>query len=128
MRQIFTKISLSLLAGAVLMFGGSGVAAAACTNDGSAKSQVLQGVGQTGSNCKDDQVDSTIAAAVRILSYFVGVVAIIMIIMGGFKYITSGGDANNITNAKNTLLYALVGLAVAALAQVLVEFVLTAAT
>jgi hypothetical protein len=56
------------------------------------------------------------------------VVAVIMIIVGGLKYITSGGDSGNITSAKNTILYAIVGLIVVALAQIIVRFVLERAT
>ncbi len=51
-----------------------------------------------------------------------------MIIVGGLKYITSGGDSGNITSAKNTILYAIVGLIVVALAQIIVRFVLQRAT
>jgi uncharacterized membrane protein YuzA (DUF378 family) len=61
---------------------------------------------------------------VRILSLIVGVAAVIVIIYAGFKYITSAGEQGRVANAKSTLLYALVGLAVAALAQLLVHFVL----
>jgi len=52
------------------------------------------------------------------------VVAVIMIIIGGFRYITSGGNDTSITSAKNTILYAVIGLVIVALAQVLVHFVL----
>jgi hypothetical protein len=48
-----------------------------------------------------------------------------MIIIGGLKYITSGGDSSNVTGAKNTILYAVVGLVVVAMAQFIVRFVLT---
>lgn len=61
---------------------------------------------------------------VNIFSYIVGAVAIIMIIYGGFRYITSGGDSGSVGNAKNTLIYAIVGLIIVALAQILVHFVL----
>jgi hypothetical protein len=47
-----------------------------------------------------------------------------MLIFGGFKYITSGGDAGKITGAKNTILYAIVGLVIVALSQVIINFVL----
>ena len=58
----------------------------------------------------------------------VGVVAVIMIIVGGLKYITSGGDSGNISGAKNTILYAVIGLIFVALAQVIVRFVLARST
>jgi hypothetical protein len=51
-----------------------------------------------------------------------------MIIWGGFKYITSGGDTGNVSGAKNTLIFAIVGLIIVALAQFVVHFVLNTAT
>lgn len=72
-----------------------------------------------------DKVNSTIALVINIFSVVVGVVAVIMIIIGGLKYITSSGDSNNITSAKNTILYAIIGLVVVALSQFVVKFVLS---
>ncbi|MEO7364524.1 MAG: pilin [Candidatus Saccharimonadales bacterium] len=69
-----------------------------------------------------------VSAAVKILSYIVGIAAIIMVIVAGLKYIASGGDSGKISSAKNTLVYALIGLAIAALAQFLVHFVLSEST
>ena len=53
-----------------------------------------------------------------------GIAPIIMIFVAGFKYMTSGGDANKVGSAKTTLIYAIIGLALAALAQLLVKTVL----
>lgn len=75
-----------------------------------------------------DKVNKLIALVINIFSLVVGVVAVIMIIIGGLKYITSSGDSNNITSAKNTILYAIIGLVVVALAQFIVKFVLGKAT
>lgn len=72
----------------------------------------------------DRRVATVIQAIINILSLVVGVLAVIFIIIGGLKYITSSGDANNTQSAKNTILFALVGLVIVALAQVLVRFVL----
>jgi hypothetical protein len=47
-----------------------------------------------------------------------------MIIFGGFRFVTSGGDANATASARNTIIYAVIGLAVAAIAEVLVRFVI----
>ena len=80
---------------------------------------------QGGSN---DGLNDLIAKIINIISVIVAVVAVIMIIFGGFKYITSGGDSGNVTGAKNTILYAIIGLVVVALAQFIVKFVLTKAT
>jgi hypothetical protein len=51
-----------------------------------------------------------------------------MIIYGGFRYITSGGESGSISSAKNTILYAIIGLIIVALAQFIVKFILAKAT
>ncbi|MGC1176501.1 MAG: pilin [Candidatus Saccharimonadales bacterium] len=71
--------------------------------------------------------EKVVSAAVVILSIIVGMAAVIMVIVSGMKYITSGGDSAKVSSAKTTLAYALIGLAVAALAQFLVHFVLNTA-
>lgn len=72
-----------------------------------------------------DNITRLAREAVNLFSIVVGAVAVIMIIYGGFRYITSGGDSGNVGNAKNTLIYAIVGLIIVALAQIIVQFVLT---
>ena len=62
----------------------------------------------------------------NMILYIVGVVAVIMLIIGGIKYVTSGGDAKKVTDAKNTVLYAIIGLVVAFLAFAIVNFVISA--
>lgn len=89
--------------------------------------------GGTGDDCGDtgeaqERVNNIVATVINIFSVIVGIVAVIMIIFGGFKYITSGGDSNNVSAAKTTILYAIVGLVIVALAQVIVRFVLARAT
>lgn len=81
-----------------------------------------------GGECTDDtpqdEVNSLITTVINIFSAIVGVVAVIMIVYGGFKYITSGGDSGKITSAQQSIIYAIVGLIIVALAQVVVRFVL----
>lgn len=72
----------------------------------------------------ENTVNTLLTTIINIFSLIVGVVSVIMIIIGGLKYITSGGDSGNVTGAKNTILYAIVGLVIVALAQVIVRFVL----
>lgn len=69
-------------------------------------------------------LNNIITLVINVFSVVVGFIAIVMIIYGGFKYITSSGDSGNITAAKNTIMYALIGLVVVALAQLIVRFVL----
>jgi hypothetical protein len=76
----------------------------------------------------DDQVDADMATivanVVNVLLFIIGALSVIMIIFGGFKYITSGGDSSGVTAAKNTIMYAVIGLIVAVLAYAIVNFVL----
>ncbi len=75
-----------------------------------------------------ETANSFIAKIINIFSLVVGVAAVIMIIFGGFKYITSGGNDQSVSGAKNTILYAIIGLVIVALAQFIVKFVLERAT
>lgn len=63
------------------------------------------------------QVTSTIL-------YIVGIIAVIMLIIGGIRYIVSGGDAKKVTEAKNTILYAIIGLIICFFAYAIVNFVI----
>ena len=58
--------------------------------------------------------------------YIVGIIAVIMLIIGGIKYVVSGGDSKKVTDAKNTVLYAIIGLVIAFLAFAIVNFVISA--
>ncbi len=58
--------------------------------------------------------------------YIIGAVSVLMLIYGGIRYTASGGNEKNVTAAKNTILYAIVGIVVAVLAFAIVNFVLTA--
>jgi hypothetical protein len=102
--------------------------ALACGTATGSAGQVLSGVTNVGGNCDGSAITSTIATAVNILSLIIGFAAVIMILVSGYRYITSGGESGKVSGAKSTLIYALIGLAIAALAQVLVHFVLYQAT
>ena len=58
--------------------------------------------------------------------YIVGIVAVIMLIIGGIRYVVSGGDSKKVTDAKNTILYAIIGLIICFLAFAIVNFVIAA--
>lgn len=58
--------------------------------------------------------------------YIVGVIAVIMLIIGGIRYVVSGGDAKKVTDAKNTVLYAIIGLVIAVFSYAIVNFVISA--
>lgn len=60
----------------------------------------------------------------NVLLFIIGAISVIMLIIGGIRYVVSGGDSSAVTSAKNTILYAIVGIVVALLAYALVNFVL----
>lgn len=83
----------------------------------------------TGTNCTvdsdaDNKINNSVKLFIRIFQIVVGIISVAMIIFGGLKYITSGGDSGGIGSAKNTIIYAIIGLVVVALAEVIVQFVL----
>lgn len=60
----------------------------------------------------------------NVLLFVLGAISVIMIIIGGLRYVISGGNATAVTAAKNTILYAIVGVIVALLAYAIINFVL----
>ena len=65
---------------------------------------------------------------IGILNGIIGVLAVIcviVIVMGGIQYMTSSGDTGKVKKAKDTILYALIGLVVCALAATIVNFVIS---
>jgi hypothetical protein len=76
----------------------------------------------------NDDITNLAKRIITTFSIIVGAASIIMIIYGGFRYITSGGESGRVGAAKNALLYAIVGLVIVALAQLIVHFVLNQAS
>ena len=111
--------------------------AATCSNIGGQVSMGANGAannGTTSDTCDQgggvsgNDLASLASKIVNIFSIIVGAVAIIMLIYGGFRYITSGGESGRVGNAKNTIIYAIIGLVIVALAQLIVHFVLNTAS
>lgn len=98
------------------------------------QSAACQGVSQISSsqNCGSANakgvVSNLFSTATTILSMIVGAVSVIMIMFAGFKYTTAAGDANKITSAKTTLIYAIVGLIIASIAYLIASVVLGSAS
>lgn len=63
--------------------------------------------------------------AINTVIFIIGALSVIMIIIGGLRYVLSGGDAAGLKSAKDTILYALVGLVIALLSFGIVGFVIT---
>jgi len=89
---------------------------------------------QTGINCAQGQgtpttlfgTGSIFTTIVNVLLFIIGAISVIMLIIGGIRYTISNGDSGAVTSAKNTILYAIVGLIIAFLAFAIVNWVLGA--
>lgn len=88
-----------------------------CAGDASA-SQVCKGGG------KLFGPDSIWNRILNTLTFIIGAVAVLMIVIGGLRYTLSGGDEKAVAAAKNTIIYAIVGLILAVMSNAIVNFVL----
>jgi hypothetical protein len=102
------------------------VFAEACTDSPAQCAQNgTDSVNNQGSN-GGTKLEDMIKIIVNVLLFLLGAIAVIMIIIGGIRYATSGGDASATKSAKDTILYAVIGLVVAILAYAIVNFILGA--
>lgn len=60
----------------------------------------------------------------KLISIIIGLAAVIVMIMAGIQYMTSTGDPAKVNNAKNTIVYAIIGLVLAVFAQIIIRFVI----
>lgn len=97
----------------------------ACDNASGANSAVCKGVSNkdpvTGRN-------GILFNVSRIISVIAGITAVIMLMVGGFMFVTSAGDSGKTTQARNTMIYAIVGLLVIALGQAIIALFVNATT
>ncbi len=115
-----------MLIPALSLFGALAVAPvsyAACSTHQKCASQGVNSAKTGGENTDEEDV---IQSIVNLLLYITGAVAVIMIVIGGIKYVTSGGDSSQTKSAKDTILYAVVGLIIAIIAYAVVNFVIGA--
>ena len=75
-------------------------------------------------NQGNDDFATIVGRVISLFLFVLGIGAVFMIILGGFRYVTSNGDSGKLEGAKNTILYSVVGLVVAIFAYALVNFVL----
>lgn len=119
-------ISLSVVS---LTFAGLATLSPVSVFAASPQSEVCRGIGAASgsSGCASNiSLTRVIRNIINLFSIVIGIVAVIMVMFSGFKYVTAAGDSGSLTTAKQTLIYAIVGLVIAALAQVIVQFVLRA--
>lgn len=129
MKRIATRIVVSLgLLFALLLPAQPALAAdvlsPACETNPSATLCKDNRVTQTPRNNSIYGPNSILASVIKLLSILIGVISIIMIIIGGLRFVLSSGDPNNVNGARNTIIYALVGLVVAISGQAIIAFVI----
>jgi hypothetical protein len=99
--------------------------------DVSAQSSIQEGINSSKGTGVPEELfgdGSIFTTIVNILLFIIGAISVIMLIIGGIRYTVSGGDAAAVTGAKNTILYAIIGLVVAFLAFAVVNWVLGSLT
>lgn len=117
-------ITLALALGLCAPLAFSGPVSAQTAAD-----EVCSGIASaSGSGCNGSNatLNNVIRNVINIFSVVIGIVAVVMIMVSGFKFITAGGDSGKVGSAKTTLTYAIVGLVIVGLAQAIVRFVLDA--
>lgn len=113
---------LAIFVGLMTLLGPD-TALAANTNE------VKSGVNSVGGNEAGNgsaAFTNLLQSIINILLFLIGAIAVIMIIIGGLRYVISGGDQGAITGAKNTILYAVIGLVVAIMAYAIINWVIGA--
>lgn len=96
------------------------------------KDQACAGTKLNDTGCTENQgvtqVNNTIKVVINWLSIIVGLVSVVMIMIGGIRFVTSQGNAQSVTAARNTVLFAIVGLVVTIMAQLIIKFVIGRST
>lgn len=126
MKSILKKIAQGLLVVPALALGLSVLSPVTDTASAIFNQPITEGLDSS----RSDQVPTNLfdqggifQVIVNILLFIIAAIAVIMLIIGGVRYVVSGGDQSAVTSAKNTILYAIIGIIVAILAYAAVNFV-----
>lgn len=122
----FGAFSVALTA--VTSSGTALAAAAACTGGPDAADPIAAGASCAQANGTSSNLfaqGGVFQTVANTLIFLVGAVAVIFLIIGGLRYVISNGDSKAVEAAKNTILYAIIGIVVAVISFALVSFVIT---
>ena len=86
------------------------------------KGDVKQGLNATNIDTTTN-LQGVFSNVVNVMLFIIGALAVIMLIVGGIMYVTSAGDSKRVESAKNTILYAIIGIVVAIAAGAIVNFI-----
>ena len=107
----------------VTLFAGRVMAATAGKTPAQAGAEAARANGMPAELIGDSGVFTRITNTVL---FAVGIISVVMLIIGGLRYVISGGDSKKVTDAKNTIMYAIIGLIIAILSYAIVNFVISA--
>ena len=140
MKEIIKKIGVALafVPMFALIVGGFTTVpahAAAINSNDSTNCDVSGGIGQ-GAGCgKTNNVPTNLFGqgsvfniVINVMLFIVGLLSVVMIIYAGIRYVMSRGDAGQVKDAKNTIMYAVIGLVISIFAYAIVNWVIFTAT
>lgn len=128
-KTLLTLLSALLLVGVLglLPLGKAGAAtdpfADACASN-TTKTQDSALCNTDGSTNPVSGNDGVIAKAINIFSFLTGAASMIMIVIGGIKYMTAGGESSKVASAKSTITYALIGIVIFLLSRGILAYVI----
>lgn len=123
MKALFISLATALallLSPTVALAEYTGPFGDVCSSAEAQNSEVCKSQGGT-----NNPVTDTIAKVVTFISIIAGSVAVIVIIIAGIRFVISSGDSAKVASARNTILYAVVGLVVVVLSNAIIMFVLS---
>ena len=123
-KKILSTVAAVALMGASIVAGSSAVSAVACPTGSLHAGEDKSSLAECNLEETSNNLMSTVSTIINVIIGVVGVVSVIFIVIGGLSYVTSAGDPGKTKKAKDTILYAVIGLIVAVLAFAIVNFVL----
>lgn len=122
-----TKLKTLIFAGFMALgLGHAVLAPSVSANNCTGINCIRDGANTTQTAGPSTSLEDSIESITNILLYVLGAIAVIMLVIGGIKYTTSNGNADQIKSAKNTIMYAIIGIVVAILAFAIVRWVVGA--
>lgn len=120
--------SLTALSAPLALTSGTAMAVNVFSNCGQSSANgspdVCNDASSQKSSNKQNPIINIIKQAINVISFIIGIGAVIGIVVSGIRIMVAGGDSQAVATARTALIYSLVGLAVAAVAQAIVAFVL----
>lgn len=129
MKKNIKKTMLGLLALPVLVLGLSVFTTTfqpATAN--AAQMTISEGANTAKSEDQQESLDGdtgVFTTITNVMLFLVGAISVIMLVVGGIRYVVSGGDSSAVQSAKSTILYAIVGIVISLIAYAVVRFVIT---